>query len=416
MFCIYCGEEIADDAKFCSHCGKKIPVIEKEQHPATGEVPAAEATVSTDIEHPAAEEEASTEISSPTSITEDRLIIEPADDNEIAPEEEPEEPKDNSGKIVLVAVLLFVLLLILLGFWVIKDTQKNSSEEPVAEEQEEETDEAVGEFITSSSDISAERLAGMQDHAKSVLDIQLKNTTSGRETVSEMTYLGNYTLVNKSYEENGGYNNIFYLVYHVTTVNSYGTEKGSYYWYIGYHDIQIKADDDSSADYTATATPTVQTDGYYGYASLDELYQSVVKDNRGQYIFEDNVEDIEQPEEETPEEETEQTEDTTESEETEETEETEDTAVTTSADGQIFPDSSSVLLTDAQISSLSATQIRYAVNEIYARHGYIFNDSSLQSYYEQYSWYTPTTSAANFSESVFNYTEQQNIMNLRAKL
>ncbi len=148
----------------------------------------------------------------------------------------------------------------------------------------------------------------MQEHASSVLSIQLKNTTSDRETVKDMTYLGNYTLVNKDYESNGGYQNIFYLVYHVTTVNSSGTEQGAYYWYIGYHDIKIKADDDDSDDYTATATPTVQTGKYYGYETLDDLYQSVVKDNRGNYIFEDNVEDIKPAaEEEESEEQTEET-------------------------------------------------------------------------------------------------------------
>ena len=50
-----------------------------------------------------------------------------------------------------------------------------------------------------------------------------------------------------------------------------------------------------------------------------------------------------------------------------------------------------------------------ARNEIYARHGYIFNDPDLKAYFSKKSWYKPAVSSANFSASVFNAYEEANI-------
>lgn len=64
----------------------------------------------------------------------------------------------------------------------------------------------------------------------------------------------------------------------------------------------------------------------------------------------------------------------------------------------LFPDSSTRYLTNdeiaAKIYSMSGTPLsssfgQDAVNEIYARHGYIFHSPSIRSYYEAQSWYHP---------------------------
>ena len=51
----------------------------------------------------------------------------------------------------------------------------------------------------------------------------------------------------------------------------------------------------------------------------------------------------------------------------------------------------------------------YARNEIYARHGYIFRDSALRSYFEGKSWYEGTVPSDAFSATVFNEYELANI-------
>ena len=87
---------------------------------------------------------------------------------------------------------------------------------------------------------------------------------------------------------------------------------------------------------------------------------------------------------------------------------TETTAVSKSTDpaadshslsgGMLFPDSSTrYLSTDeiaAKIYGMSGTPLsssfgQDAVNEIYARHGFVFRTASIRSYYEAQSWYHP---------------------------
>ena len=69
-----------------------------------------------------------------------------------------------------------------------------------------------------------------------------------------------------------------------------------------------------------------------------------------------------------------------------------------SSGGMLFPDSSTrYLSTDeiaAKIYSMSGTPLsssfgQDAVNEIYARHGFVFRTASIRSYYEAQSWYHP---------------------------
>lgn len=53
--------------------------------------------------------------------------------------------------------------------------------------------------------------------------------------------------------------------------------------------------------------------------------------------------------------------------------------------------------------------IRVAKNEIYARHGYIFTDPDLNSYFNGMDWYTPSTYPEDFSVTVFNDYERANL-------
>lgn len=75
----------------------------------------------------------------------------------------------------------------------------------------------------------------------------------------------------------------------------------------------------------------------------------------------------------------------------------------------ILPNSDSEKLTDEVVSSLSKSDIRLAINEIYARHGRRFGDESLQEYFDEKEWYIGTIDAENFDEGVFNKIEKYNI-------
>lgn len=95
----------------------------------------------------------------------------------------------------------------------------------------------------------------------------------------------------------------------------------------------------------------------------------------------------------------------------------EETATTPPVSGEsgfIFPDSSERYLTDGEVlirlSSMSGMPVsdsfsQDAINEIFARHGYIFRTPAIRAYYEAQSWYKPDPSY----DGSLNAVEQYNI-------
>lgn len=78
----------------------------------------------------------------------------------------------------------------------------------------------------------------------------------------------------------------------------------------------------------------------------------------------------------------------------------------------IFADSDSAYLSESQLKNLTKDQLKYARNEIYARHGRKFTDTSIQAYFNGKSWYVPSYEPEQFDkieESVFNDYEKKNI-------
>ena len=75
----------------------------------------------------------------------------------------------------------------------------------------------------------------------------------------------------------------------------------------------------------------------------------------------------------------------------------------------ILPDSDSRAYTYDELSGLTKDELRLAINEIYARHGRIFDAADLQNYFNSKSWYNGTVSADDFSEDVFNTYEKSNV-------
>ncbi|WP_051532740.1 YARHG domain-containing protein [Lachnobacterium bovis] len=67
------------------------------------------------------------------------------------------------------------------------------------------------------------------------------------------------------------------------------------------------------------------------------------------------------------------------------------------------------LYTNEDFEGASKTVLKILRNEIYARHGYIFNDQKLFNYFITLTWYLPTTYSQDFDESVLNDYERKNI-------
>jgi len=48
-------------------------------------------------------------------------------------------------------------------------------------------------------------------------------------------------------------------------------------------------------------------------------------------------------------------------------------------------------LSPAELSKLSKPELRIAKNEIFARRGRYFESADLKSYFQRFSWYSPST-------------------------
>lgn len=92
-----------------------------------------------------------------------------------------------------------------------------------------------------------------------------------------------------------------------------------------------------------------------------------------------------------------------------------DTGVTQPVSDQIFPNSSVSYLTSAEALAKLQSMTGYsptgsyrqdAINEIYARNGYVFQNTTIAAYYQGKSWYTPNPS---FTAAQLNSVEQANI-------
>lgn len=76
----------------------------------------------------------------------------------------------------------------------------------------------------------------------------------------------------------------------------------------------------------------------------------------------------------------------------------------------IFPDSDKKYLSEDEVRAKTVEDLMVGRNEIFARHGYMFEDASLKSHFESTSWYQGTVASSEFnSEQVFNEFEKKNV-------
>lgn len=68
-------------------------------------------------------------------------------------------------------------------------------------------------------------------------------------------------------------------------------------------------------------------------------------------------------------------------------------------DEYILPDSGTKKLKKSDLAGLSKEELRLARNEIYARHGRLFQDQALQDYFDSQSWYSGFIAPEDFVET-----------------
>lgn len=78
-------------------------------------------------------------------------------------------------------------------------------------------------------------------------------------------------------------------------------------------------------------------------------------------------------------------------------------------DEYVIPVSGFYRLSSDVLSEMSAEELRIAKNEIYARHGRMFNDAGLQEHFNKCNWYKGTVKPEEFDDSVLSYVERDNL-------
>ncbi|MEP7219679.1 MAG: YARHG domain-containing protein [Bacteroidota bacterium] len=72
----------------------------------------------------------------------------------------------------------------------------------------------------------------------------------------------------------------------------------------------------------------------------------------------------------------------------------------------IHPETSSRLITKADLKSMTPFQLKIMKNEIFARHGFVFKSPEMVEYFSKQPWYKPDS---NYSESSLSKTERENV-------
>lgn len=206
----------------------------------------------------------------------------------------------------------------------------------------------------------------------------------------QLNYIGTYALTRK---ENISYeNNKIYVVYsaQVFSKKDQEFETQTVYFPISYTNVIIKADETLEYNMAGSYIPgttNLKYNGWYsinGYTDVAKMYNDLVVANKAAYNCEI-------------------------SDELKELSESANVQETVEHDGDyIFPNSNTTYLKETELETLTKEEIRIAINEIYARHGYVFKDEELQAYFDGKDWYEGTIQGADFSESVFNEYELAN--------
>ena len=174
------------------------------------------------------------------------------------------------------------------------------------------TVEGLNEYVTSADTLSDSVLVSLQNQAEDVFKSYAAQRFSNGQTFKGMTYLGNYILTPKNKDSWGDKDRIV-LAYQVTVHHDYTSELNttydaddSFFWYITFNNVSKDADGNIASGLNDYDTPTTfvkidsgvqkysfssstETWEYYGYASLDILYNAAVNQYVENYNHQDNV-------------------------------------------------------------------------------------------------------------------------------
>ncbi len=81
--------------------------------------------------------------------------------------------------------------------------------------------------------------------------------------------------------------------------------------------------------------------------------------------------------------------------------------------GEHFPETRTNILSQQDMNNMGVAKVRYAINEMYARHGFLFGDMAIRRQFLRFRWYHPVPGRTmHQAEARFNDFERSNLIAL----
>ena len=162
-------------------------------------------------------------------------------------------------------------------------------------------------YVTSAAQISREDMKALREKADSICREQVADSWEEGEQLESFTYIGNYLLSRKEGEQRGTDKNQLWMIYRVNVRNQYANDTSFYddtntfYFYVRFCDLVVTDDGTLNVDMDQWNIPKDQVEVrvsalnkswyYYGYVTLETLYQDGIQNSLEAYNCENNVDE-----------------------------------------------------------------------------------------------------------------------------
>ena len=391
MKCQFCGKEIANDASFCTFCGKKQEKkVEAPKQEATdicvkcGTKLKADAKFCVVCGTKVEPQTKKVEVSQPKAVEKPQpkqevVSQKPQPKQEVASQQpqpkqetvsQPEEKKKGNTGAIVVIIILVIVLLALIGVGVgiaIKSFGGFPASDEVVSVEDDEDEEDGEEDSQDSEDTESSQEESSQEESDSTESAKEEDESDDEDVDLDLNDEDYATLVGTIKNSSGG------LVIKFAA------------------GISVKDTDDNIIDDVKTAAidDSELPDGMLEWLTLSEEITAkgeVYWKNETLYIVVEEMtnadgEDMFELYEEQGE----------------------------LSDEYILPNSDTVRLTEDDIEDLTLRELNYAKNEIYARHGRKFDSKELRDYFNSKSWYDGTIDPDDFSDNLLSQIERDNV-------
>ena len=275
--------------------------------------------------------------------------------------------------------------------------------------------ENLDKYVTSEDELTDDALKELQDKARKDYEEYEEYNLSQGGQIKSFEYIGMGSAVNNS--GSSIYNNsMLCLAFKIDIQNTYTNVLATYdepttlYWCECFNDVTVNSKGENSYDlnnvtymYDEVTIDSGISQGifstkewnYYGYKSVEDMINSFQLSYGSSYDINFDTKALATGK---------------------------GAPVNASNDNQadknagiIFANSSETIISAEEIKALTDEQLRYAINEIYARHGYIFKDNALLEYYKKFDWYKPEIASDAFTMEMLNETERTNVEAMQAE-